>query len=632
MQSPSYQFKVQLIIHPFQFKMKRFYTLMLGLLLAVMLPAVARAFSVTIGVDNPANLVAKLSVNGVDSILTLQAGDNAVNYSDYATLSLNTTPGVMLKVYNVKDGYTAGEYLSSYNLSLSPYADGAQYNVTTMLETEVRTASFTLDIDNPEKVAVTRGGTYTNVAGLQPGENTVLFIPGKEDVLMVRSATYGTPLYSVTLNGVEQTESWGSYNIPVTNGANVKVISAFPDGPAALALSYVNGDNGCISRITLNGNEVELTDNVSGRLGDKVEVFFNETDYVINSVAINGGTPETSNWGFYSRAVTMKQAESTMVIDATKHATFNVTLKLTAPEHVNVYRGSEWNYDTFNGLTAGENTLSFSTSNTLMTIVAKNGNLLKSVLANGEVVPVQNNKAAVTVTEGMVVEVESGAPSRDNTMVVYVDNLDAAEYGYSFMRADRSSIEATSGYNTVKFDNADMPMLFAFYVNELSPAAYVNDQPLAPMYDGGATFQLPRAENNATVVKFYLNGTPAPCNVSFQLSEGIQASATRDLILPVTLDPEAPVQVLAGTRFDLTVDPVEGLEVLVDNAPVAAVDNVYTFTANADTQVSVNVNNALENITLTPADGALYNLQGIRITTATPPAGLYIQNGKLIRK
>lgn len=594
--------------------MKRFYTLVLGLVAAIVLPVVAQAYSVTLGVDTPANVSVKLTGDGVDSTLTLAAGDNVVEYSDYCSLAIATADGYLLKVDNVNDGYTACQYQTAYNLSLSPYSDGARYNLTTSAEADVRSGSLVLTVDHPEKIAVSRGGTYTNIEGLVAGDNTVRFIPDTENVIMLRSAQYGTPLYSVTLNGVAQNESYGSYNITVAQGDSLKVETDFPDGPASLAISYVQGDNGCVSRITLNGQDIDNTDNVSARLGDKVEVFFNESDYVINSVAINGAAPETSSWGFYSRSVVMTKAENTMVIDATKNAVLTVTLKITDPEHVTVYRGSEWNYDSFQGLVAGDNTLTFSTTNTTMTIVGKNGNLLRSVLAGGEVVPVDQNRATVTVTDGMVVEVESAAPQRNSTMVVYVDNLDGATYGYSVQRSDRSSLELTSGYNKVLFDNADMPMLFAFYTDGTAPAAYVNDSNFEPKYSGGSTFELGSASDNATVVKFYFDGTPTTCAVSFDLTEGVEAQVVRDLVLPVAVDAAAPVQVLSGTRFDMTLAG-EDLEVMVNGAVVTPADNVYSFTATADTQVKVNVKNGVENVTDGNAPAQYFNLQGMPVHT-----------------
>ena len=592
------------------------------------------AYSIKLDIDNPENVEVYWVENDVPGdTIAIVAGENTLGYNGTGEYKITAKPGMLLtSVKNITEGYDLTSYCNTYSIWCSESASGNTYSVATGIESEIRNGSFVLSVDDPANVVVTRSGTYTTIENLVAGDNNVRFIKDVENTLQIRHAKYGTPLYSVCLNGVEQSESWGSYNVSIAEGDSVQIRAKFPEGPAALGIEFVNGDSACVSKITLNGEEIPVSDTVSGKLGDQVEVFFNETDYVINSVAINGGEPETSSWGFYSRTVVLKQPVNTLTIDASKNVSFDITLTLSNPDHVNVFRGSEWDYDMFEGLTTGDNTLSFTSANTKMTIVGKNGYILQSVTANGEAIEVADNRAEVNVTEGMTVEVVTIEPVRDNTLVVYVNDINAAPYGYEIQRGDRSTLSLESGYNIVKYNDAELPMLFAFYCDEGgAPYAYNNGQTWASMYDGGAVFQLEAADNNS-VVKFYFGAQPSNCNVSFDIAEGISTTVVRDIIIPVDIESSSSEVVLSGTQYTLTVSSPEGLVVMINDETATPQDNVYAFTVTADTRVSVKKTSGVENVLNDNVIDDVYNMQGIRVGTSSDlnhlARGIYFLNGK----
>lgn len=611
--------------------MKKFYTTFVIGLIALLAPALASAYSITVNIDNPD----VVSVTYNDTPYEHQAGDNVFEYDNNCHVAITVTdPAYSIKsVFNDTENYQLSSMQTNYHLYAYQYQDGNHYTITTFNLEEARSGQFTFKVDNPDKIDARLGGTYTKL-DLTPGENTIKFIPGTENELTISPTNYNTPLYQVLKNGEPLTANYGSYTTMVEEGMAIEVVADFPEAPATVAFEYVNDCQGIVTSVKVNGNEVtDFAEGFSAMLGDQIEIYLNTTDFKFNSIQLNNGTPQYNYYGSYT--TNLNQTENVIKIDAVRHGNFNFTLSLTDPSHVQVYNGQNYNGTLLTDLTAGDNTLEFSTRNNLLTIKAASGCFITAVTADGETVNANSsNEYQINTAAGMKVIVESGAINRDKTMVIYVDDLSAAKYGCNVTRADRSQIDLTSGYNTISFYDGDLPLQMSFHEPTVSKV-YLNGEEYAPRYEGSSSFEF-NGINDGDIVKVYLAAVPSTHTLSFTISGDVHvASAIHDRINP--FEHTELLSVLTGT--EVSIEPVESPEDLLatlDDNVLDAVDGKYTFAATADHQFELKVDPAgIKNVSVeTTSDTDVYNLQGIRVATDGNtnglPAGIYIKGGKKV--
>ena len=139
---------------------------------------------------------------------------------------------------------------------------------------------------------------------------------------------------------------------------------------------------------------------------------------------------------------------------------------------------------------------------------------------------------------------------RDKKFVLYVDDLTAANHYYSFIRTDHSSVDITSGYNTIEFSaEVDCPFQLGWSGSESVSEVYVNNVAAEPIYAGGSTFEI--RPNDGDVIKAYMKAKPALHTVTFSHSVDVgKVQATVDKINKLDLTTTESIQVLTGTEID----------------------------------------------------------------------------------
>lgn len=445
------------------------------MLLSVVAPQAADAFSITINVDDASRI--NVFLNGYQDVVN---GDNVFEVKDGDYLSITTQNNAgLVSVFNGDKELKLNSY-SSFNLKLteSEYA-GAKLMIKTATLDEMRTASCKVTVDDPSKVTLRLSRTFTTVQ-LKSGENEVKFIPGTESTFTISPQSQETPLYKVTHNSVAAEADWGSYTLKnVANGDVIDIQANYPDIDCAVKFNVNAEGVGFIKSVTVNGNEVTnyLDDNFTVKCGSNISITRNSEDYKLESFKVNG---EDKTGDFYDESYDFFVTDAaTFDITAKKYATFKATVDIDDVSHATVYNGYSYYGNAFD-LKNGKNEIEVSEKQTLISLVAKDGYYFTSVNdGTKEYTDKSVNDIELDVVDGMVLKVVTAAVVRDKKALVYVDDRSAAN-SLLFRRNDYNTIEVATGYNELEFYRGDNP--FSVSVSANTKKVYKNDVAVVPLY------------------------------------------------------------------------------------------------------------------------------------------------------
>lgn len=613
--------------------MKKFY-LFLIMLLSVIAPQAADAFSITINVDDASRL--NVFLNGYKNLVN---GDNVfeVNDGDYLSITTQNNAG-LVSVMNGDKAVKLDSY-SSFNLKLteSEYA-GAKLMIKTATLDEMRTASCKVTVDDPSKVTLRLSRTFTTVQ-LKSGENEVKFIPGTESTFTISPQSYDTPLYKVTHNSVATEAEWGSYTLKnVAEGDVIDIQANYPDIDCAVKFNINAEGVGFIKSVTVNGNEVTnyLDNNFTVKCGSTISITRNSEDYKLESFKVNG---EDKTSDFYEDSYNIFVTDATTLdITAKKYTTFKATVDIDDVSHATVYNGYSYYGNAFD-LKNGKNEIEVSEKQTLISLVAKDGYYFTSVNdGTKEYTDKSVNDIELDVVDGMVLKVVTAAVVRDKKALVYVDDRSAAN-SLLFRRNDYNTIEVATGYNELEFYRGDNP--FSVSVSANTKKVYKNDVAVVPLYSGGSYFNFSLADGD--VVKMFFTKTPATVKADITANGGAEnLSVVKDRIQPVA-DFSAGISCLEDTELAFAAKEGYSIKTLtVDGtAATAEADGTYKVVVKADANIVVDLQAASGISSVTTADANstanVYNANGVLVLkNATPEQtaklakGLYIINGKKV--
>lgn len=517
------------------------------------------------------------------------------------------------------------------------YGD-ATLSVTSADLESTRTATCIINVDDASKVTVSR---YTNGnITLVNGANTVKFNPNAESPFQISHANYGENLYQVSLNGTTQTDSYGRYQVTVADGDTLDIKADFPDEPTTISFSY--GDNeadvlGCIS-VKVDGVAVENFDGktLTAKLGQKISIIGDTNLYNFNySIYVDGASTYFSgNYEF-----TATKTEYAITVNATKYTTFNVYASVDNPEYVSLYAG---NSNTAISASTEVTVIELISNNNYINIVPATDCYITSILVNGNEYGSNYGTSSVTVrnlAENDTIVISTNKLIRDKVATIWVDDLTAAQYGYSVQRySDRASVSLVSGEAvTVNFADTDNPYYMSFYQPTYC-SVFNNGIYLAPQYEGSTSYYVTLVDGDA--IKVYLASVPEKYAVTITDNAGAVASVATDGQNYATWS--TGFSVLKDTEVTITLTEGTDVSVLVDGVAVEAAENgVYTVVITQETNIVVDKTNSIENVAVSNVgeNNNVYNLQGILVIKnasaeqiAALPAGMYIINGKKIVK
>lgn len=613
--------------------MKKFY-LFLIMLLSVIAPQAADAFSITLNVDDASRI--NVFLNGYQDLVN---GDNVFEVKDGDYLSITTQNNAgLVSVMNGDKAVKLDSY-SSFKLKLteSEYA-GAKLIIKTATLDEMRTASCKVTVDDPSKVTLRLSRTFTTVQ-LKSGENEVKFIPGTESTFTISPQSYDTPLYKVTRNSVAAEAEWGSYTLKnVAEGDVIDIQANYPDIDCAVKFNVNAEGVGFIKSVTVNGNEVTnyLDDNFTVKCGSHISITRNSEDYKLESFKVNG---EDKTDDFYEESYDFFVTDAaTFDITAKKYATFKATVDIDDVSHATVYKGYSYYDDAFD-MKNGTNEIEVSEKQPLISLVAKDGYYFTSVNdGTTEYTDQSTSEIKVDVTDGMVLKVVTAAIVRDKKALVYVDDRSATS-SMVFSRGDYNKIEIGTGYNELEFYKGDNPFSVTVYAN--TKKVYKNDVAVDPTYSGGSYFRFSLEDGD--VVKMFFTKTPATVKADITANGGAEnLSVVKDRIQPVA-DFSAGISCLEDTELAFAAKEGYSIKALtVDGtAATAEADGTYKVVVKADANIVVDLQTASGISSVTNADASrtanVYNANGVLVLkNATPEQtaklakGLYIINGKKV--
>lgn len=613
--------------------MKKFY-LFLIMLLSVIAPQAADAFSITLNVDDASRI--NVFLNGYQDLVN---GDNVFEVKDGDYLSITTQNNAgLVSVMNGDKAVKLDSY-SSFNLKLteSEYA-GAKLMIKTATLDEMRTASCKVTVDDPSKVTLRLSRTFTTVQ-LKSGENEVKFIPGTESTFTISPQSYDTPLYKVTRNSVAAEAEWGSYTLKnVAEGDVIDIQANYPDIDCAVKFNVNAEGVGFIKSVTVNGNEVTnyLDDNFTVKCGSTISITRNSEDYKLESFKVNG---EDKTSDFYEDSYNIFVTDATTLdITAKKYTTFKATVDIDDVSHATVYKGYSYYDDAFD-MKNGKNEIEVSEKQPLISLVAKDGYYFTSVNdGTTEYTDQSTSEINVDVTDGMVLKVVTAAIVRDKKALVYVDDRSATS-SMVFSRGDYNRIEIGTGYNELEFYKGDNPFSVTVYAN--TKKVYKNDVAVDPTYSGGSYFRFSLEDGD--VVKMFFTKTPATVKADITANGGAEnLSVVKDRIQPVA-DFSAGISCLEDTELAFAAKEGYSIKALtVDGtAATAEADGTYKVVVKADANIVVDLQTASGISSVTTADASrtanVYNANGVLVLkNATPEQtaklakGLYIINGKKV--
>lgn len=613
--------------------MKKFY-LFLIMLLSVIAPQAADAFSITLNVDDASRI--NVFLNGYQDLVN---GDNVFEVKDGDYLSITTQNNAgLVSVMNGDKAVKLDSY-SSFKLKLteSEYA-GAKLIIKTATLDEMRTASCKVTVDDPSKVTLRLSRTFTTVQ-LKSGENEVKFIPGTESTFTISPQSYDTPLYKVTRNSVAAEAEWGSYTLKnVAEGDVIDIQANYPDIDCAVKFNVNAEGVGFIKSVTVNGNEVTnyLDDNFTVKCGSHISITRNSEDYKLESFKVNG---EDKTDDFYEESYDFFVTDAaTFDITAKKYATFKATVNIDDVSHATVYKGYSYYDDAFD-MKNGTNEIEVSEKQPLISLVAKDGYYFTSVNdGTTEYTDQSTSEINVDVTDGMVLKVVTAAIVRDKKALVYVDDRSATS-SMVFSRGDYNKIEIGTGYNELEFYKGDNPFSVTVYAN--TKKVYKNDVAVDPTYSGGSYFRFSLEDGD--VVKMFFTKTPATVKADITANGGAEnLSVVKDRIQPVA-DFSAGISCLEDTELAFAAKEGYSIKALtVDGtAATAEADGTYKVVVKADANIVADLQAASGISSVTNADASrtanVYNANGVLVLkNATPEQtaklakGLYIINGKKV--
>lgn len=173
----------------------------------------------TFDLDDAARV--EISING-EVLEDLQSGINKVDISPWSNLEIAPAQGCLIVSVTDTDGVELPLSDNIFRQFIGDSFKEATYKVTTAYDSGI---SFTIEVDNPEKVSCSTKN-YDPIT-LHAGKNEVT-LSSSELPLMIGVAKYGQEIYSVTMDGEELPYNYG-YSLTPVSGSIIVITADFPD-------------------------------------------------------------------------------------------------------------------------------------------------------------------------------------------------------------------------------------------------------------------------------------------------------------------------------------------------------------------------------------------------------------------
>ncbi len=605
--------------------MKRFILQMLLPIFAVLIPESAIATSYRIDLDDASRVTLLI---GDQEYTEAVNGLNNIDMGSERYLRVITNSGNLFTEVTLIDEWYQEE--TSWLDRIATFDDGRQYidlystfpedelfRIRTSGATEARSASFTLTIDDPTAIVLSR---KEQPVELTAGANEVKFDPTTEATVEI--LTVSKPLYSVTHNGTAVKSDY-RYVLTVADGDVVDVQAKYPDKDCTVTINVTgSGAEHFISSMDIDGTPAfNWAAPFTVKAGTDVTLRGNTTEYEVVNFAINGTQAVFSN-----PTTIFIDNDATLDIAVRRYASFEMTVNIDDPARVSVYRGYSYNGDKLD-LKAGDNIVEVTRNTPILSVVPAEGCYVNTMNIGGyDYDPYELQIAPIMVgslTDDDILTITTAEIVRDQNAVVYVHNLDLVTDYFKFKRGDLSEVAMTEGYNILPFYDRDN----AFRIETGSPVdavVYLNDEPIEPQ---PGSFNYAPTLTDGDVVKVFFDYMPEIHDVNIEIDQslGNDVAVTKDCIRTII-----PGNIKATTHTRLTFTGLSDkheCQVLVDGNTYAGLKGKeeVSFTVSGNHKIQITEVSGIAEIGADYGTKAEYiTLQGSRLSSR-PSSGIYIR-------
>lgn len=521
---------------------------------------------------------------------------------------------------------------SLYSSDLSYDANGVcTLEVNSVDASTIKKSKFTYKAVGTKATSINmyNQSTYSYV---YPSEEvrTEEFEPGESYFI---GANNNIQLYKVEVNGSPLTAQYGTYTYYPQDNDELVIYTDFPDGNATLKFSFEGtADPGIISEFRCDNQMVQTSewkDGFTAKLGQTVNLTFNNEDYEDVTVKLNG---EEIDHYRYQNTFT-EEKDYNFVISGKGLTPFSVSVATNVPDAL-VLKDRNGNVYPIDK-TKDENVITVLRSNNVLYITAEDGYKVDAVVVNGN--EESYFQYGVYINSNSEIEVSIKKIERNNNAVVYLEDT---QWGYLSMVLSpndynlRKEITLNPGYNFISFGSFDLPIgLSATDKDYNSATVYLNEKELT--YNYGVYEGLENLANG-DVIKVYTSAK-APFKLEYEIDANAEVSVTHDHIS--SIENPSVHNVLPGTQVHITPSTVygtrasSGVEVKLNNEKVGMdADGRYSFAVNGDSKVVVTpTTTGVDELGVgSETDCEVYNLQGVKINRPIEmlPPGIYIINGQ----
>ncbi|MBD5226197.1 MAG: hypothetical protein HDS68_09620 [Bacteroidales bacterium] len=617
---------------------------------------------VTVNVPDP-SLVTLKPGQYADDAFELTEGPNKLRVGQYDGLYLvltDTENYRLTRVYRVSDGKTYSvSSFSSCSIYSSDFDNGDVISYVVVPADEFEAPTFKVRVDDPGSVKVSVN--YNDVTGLVADEWKEIEMSASTATVSVQHVNYGTELYSVKKNGVEQSGSYGYYYMyDVKEGDEIEVKVDFPDEDYTVTVAGDPEEGlGVITEVKVDGETVEnWREAMTVHCGKKVTFMLNKDLYDVKGISINGVAQDVT---YLYTSYEVKITENTeIVFEAEKKPTYTFILNVDNADAV--IAKLNWNQITLHD---GENEIEYTKEKNYFTVEPAFCGVIKSikltVTDDGETDVITFDGSMNRYLSGTEVslDIEAEMTERDKSFVTYFDfdmtdnNAYYYYYFYSNNDTNHTNRVVSNGYSVQNFCDAENPFTINWYPRGENLKAYLNGEVVEPgTYGSYDVFTFADGD----VLKIFDQTVPETFSATFAAEEDTPFTLKKDIITPVD-DLSAPVSDFEGTLFTIIpADETQLIVVVTDAISVAEADEDeaednesalaaneegnYEFVLDGDKNVSIKVNplTGIESVNAsaaTVADSDVYTMSGVLVMrNATPaqlkslPAGIYIVGGR----
>lgn len=592
-----------------------------------------------------------VSLQNGNNTIAFASGSHESGYSEGSFTLRTSESDVLLSVASSTNTNRSNTVNGS--VSIYPSKD-ATVKVYVYKLADIRTASCTVNVDEPSKLSVSRSGQtiyFTETT------NTVYFVPTnhesgyQENQLQLQGSS---KWYQLT-EGANTVSFADSYYWTVTDGATANVKFNAPDVNVPVKFE---GAVDAFAKVEVNGVAVDKAtwsaDGYTVKLGSEIALYGDNTNYTLNSLSL---TPQPSSSdtyyfltgygsGSYSFTVT-ETSGYTINLSATKVEPFYIYLTVNYPELLAVssdYDGlSPYDREVVDPENPNRLKVTLPGKTSSVKFCVLDGCSFDSIKdGSGSHISCSYPPVTISVSADQEFFVWINKPERTDTLYVSFDYPEYLSAGGIVQRNNKGVItfknpsyesgaaaynEQYKGWNKIAFDPANET---GFYLSLYDNKVYIYHNGVQKQdYSGNnimSSYNFTASNNDSIVV-----------NILLSASFNIAGSATVTMVSPADVDPTKTWYVAPETEVQFITD---GSSVEVNGNDITAdFEGVYTVTIsenNTTIAIGAPTPTAIESVTIEkPRNNNVYTLQGILLIQDASeaqidalPRGLYIINGE----